>query len=388
MKLQETIPYGRQEVTQEDIDSVINVLKSDFLTQGPCVPKFEKKISEYCGAKYAVASNSSTSSLHLACLALGLGKGDWLWTSSITFVASANCGLYCGAKVDFVDIDPITYNLCPKALKKKLIKAKELGKLPKIVIPVHLSGQSCDMRAIYELSKEYGFNIIEDASHAIGGKYFNRPIGNCEFSDIAVFSFHPVKIITTGEGGVALTNNSELSDRMSLLHSHGTTRDLKKMTHEPDGDWYYQQIDLGFNYRMTDIQAALGTSQLDRLDKYVSRRHDLALRYNELLKDLPLIIPYQHKDAYSSFHLYIIRLKNEKKHKKIFRLLRKKGIFVNLHYIPVHTHPYYQKTKVKFVDLNHAEKYYKDAITLPLYPSMTEQQQDIVVSSLIEALNS
>tara|TARA_Y200000002_G_scaffold375822_1_gene378748 strand:- start:312 stop:1478 length:1167 start_codon:yes stop_codon:yes gene_type:complete len=388
MKLQDIIPYGRQEVTQEDIDSVIDVLKSDFLTQGPCVPKFEKKISKYCGAKHAVASNSSTSSLHLACLALGLGQDDWLWTSPITFVASANCGLYCGAKVDFVDIDPITYNLCPKALKKKLIKAKELKILPKIVIPVHLSGQSCDMKAIYELSKEYGFKIIEDASHAIGGKYLNKPIGNCEYSDIAVFSFHPVKIITTGEGGVALTNNSELSDRMSLLHSHGTTRDLKKMTHEPDGDWYYQQIDLGFNYRMTDIQAALGTSQLDRLDEYVSRRHDFALRYNELLKDLPLIIPYQHKDVYSSFHLYIIRLKNDKKHKKVFRFLRKKGIFVNLHYIPVHTHPYYQKTKVEFMDLNHSEDYYKDAITLPLYPSMTEQQQDIVVSSLIEALDS
>ncbi len=386
MKLQKIIPYGRQDVTQDDIDAVVEVLKSDFLTQGPCVPKFEKKVSEYCGAKYAVATNSSTSSLHLACLALGLKTGDWLWTSSITFVASANCGLYCGAKVDFVDIDPTTYNLCVKALKKKLVKAKELGLLPKIVVPVHLSGQSCDMKAIYELSKEYGFKIIEDASHAIGGKYLNKPIGNCEYSDITVFSFHPVKIITTGEGGIALTNNSVLSDKMSLLHSHGITRDSKKMTHEPDGEWYYQQINLGFNYRMTDIQAALGVSQLDRLDKYVSRRHELASRYNNFLKDFPLVIPYQHIDTYSSFHLYIIRLKDEKKHKKVFEYLRKKNVFVNLHYIPVHTHPHYQKTNVEFTHLNHSEQYYKDAISLPLYPAMTEQQQEFVISSLSEAL--
>ena len=386
MKLQKIIPYGRQDVTQDDIDAVVEVLKSDFLTQGPCVPKFEKKVSEYCGAKYAVATNSSTSSLHLACLALGLKTGDWLWTSSITFVASANCGLYCGAKVDFVDIDPTTYNLCVKALKKKLVKAKELGLLPKIVVPVHLSGQSCDMKGIYELSKEYGFKIIEDASHAIGGKYLNKPIGNCEYSDITVFSFHPVKIITTGEGGIALTNNSVLSDKMSLLHSHGITRDSKKMTHEPDGEWYYQQINLGFNYRMTDIQAALGVSQLDRLDKYVSRRHELASRYNNFLKDFPLVIPYQHIDTYSSFHLYIIRLKDEKKHKKVFEYLRKKNVFVNLHYIPVHTHPHYQKTNVEFTHLNHSEQYYKDAISLPLYPAMTEQQQEFVISSLSEAL--
>ena len=324
--------------------------------------------------------------MHLACLALGLKTGDWLWTSSITFVASANCGLYCGAKVDFVDIDPTTYNLCVKALKKKLVKAKELGLLPKIVVPVHLSGQSCDMKAIYELSKEYGFKIIEDASHAIGGKYLNKPIGNCEYSDITVFSFHPVKIITTGEGGIALTNNSVLSDKMSLLHSHGITRDSKKMTHEPDGEWYYQQINLGFNYRMTDIQAALGVSQLDRLDKYVSRRHELASRYNNFLKDFPLVIPYQHIDTYSSFHLYIIRLKDEKKHKKVFEYLRKKNVFVNLHYIPVHTHPHYQKTNVEFTHLNHSEQYYKDAISLPLYPAMTEQQQEFVISSLSEAL--
>ena len=380
------IPYGRQEIVQSDIDAVISVLKSDFLTQGPCVPKFEKKISKYCGAKYAVATNSSTSSLHLACLALGLVKGDWLWTSSITFVASANCALYCGAKVDFVDIDPTTYNLCPKALKNKLIKAKELGILPKIVVPVHLSGQSCDMKAIHELSKEYGFKIIEDASHAVGGSYKEQKIGSCQFSDITVFSFHPVKIITTGEGGIALTNNFELSESMSLLRTHGITRDPKKMTNESDGEWYYQQIKLGFNYRMTDIQAALGMSQLERLDNYISRRHELASRYNNFLKDLPIVIPYQDNSSHSSFHLYIIRLKNEKTHKQVFEYLREKGVIVNLHYIPVHTHPYYQKTKVEFTELKHSEQYYKDAISLPLYPTMTEHQQDLVISTLREAL--
>ena len=380
------IPYGRQDITQADINAVVEVLQSDFLTQGPQIQKFEKAISKYCNAKHAISVNSATSALHLACLSLGLKKGDWLWTTSITFVASANCGLYCGAKVDFVDIDPATYNLCPKALKRKLIKAKELGELPKVVVPVHLCGQSCDMKAIHALSKEYGFKIIEDASHAIGGKYLRESIGNCKYSDITVFSFHPVKIITTGEGGMALTNNSKLSERMSLLSSHGITRDPSQMTHKTDGEWYYQQIDLGFNYRMTDMQAVLGLSQLERLDDYVSRRHELATRYNELLKDLPLVIPYQHNDGYSAFHLYIIRLKNRNIHKRVFGYLRKGGIGVNLHYIPVHTQPYYQQTGVNFTDLKQAEQYYKDAISLPLYPTMTEQQQDIVISSLRKAL--
>jgi UDP-4-amino-4,6-dideoxy-N-acetyl-beta-L-altrosamine transaminase len=388
MALESYIPYGRQDITQGDIDAVIEVLKSDFLTQGPQVPKFEKEVSRYCGAKYAVAVNSATSALHLACLSLGLGTGNWLWTSPITFVASANCGLYCGAKVDFVDIDPVTYNLCTKALKKKLIKAKELGRLPKVVVAVHLGGQSCDMKAIHALSKEYGFKIIEDASHAIGGKYLNEPIGNCKHSDITVFSFHPVKIITTGEGGMALTNNSKLSERMSLLSSHGITRDPSQMTHEADGEWYYQQVDLGFNYRMTDIQAALGLSQLERLDNYVLRRHELANRYNELLKGFSLDVPYQHNDSYSAFHLYIIRLKDGKKHKQVFEYLRKNKIGVNLHYIPVHTQPYYQQTGIKFTDLKQAEQYYKDAISLPLYPTMTERQQDIVISSLRKVLQS
>jgi len=386
MALESYIPYGRQDITQGDIDAVIEVLKSDFLTQGPQVPKFEKEVSRYCGAKYAVAVNSATSALHLACLSLGLGTGNWLWTSPITFVASANCGLYCGAKVDFVDIDPVTYNLCTKALKKKLIKAKELGRLPKVVVAVHLGGQSCDMKAIHALSKEYGFKIIEDASHAIGGKYLNEPIGNCKYSDITVFSFHPVKIITTGEGGMALTNNNKLAEHMSLLRSHGITRDPSQMTKQADGDWYYQQIELGYNYRMTDMQAALGVSQFKKINNNVSRRHEFATRYNELLKGIPLVTPYQHNDGYSAFHLYIIRLKNRNKHKQVFEYLRKSGIGVNLHYIPVHTQPYYQQTGVNFTDLEQAEQYYKDAISLPLYPTMTDQQQDVIISSLRKAL--
>jgi len=381
------IPYGRQDITQADINSVIKVLQSDFLTQGPQVPKFEKVVSQYCNVKYALATNSATSALHLACLSLGLNNNDWLWTTSITFVASANCGLYCGAKVDFVDVNPATYNLCPEALKKKLIKAKELGKLPKIVIPVHLCGQSCDMKSIYKLSKEYGFKIIEDASHAIGGKYLNEPIGNCKYSDITVFSFHPVKIITTGEGGMALTNNNKLFKHMSLLRSHGITRDPSQMTKQADGDWYYQQIELGYNYRMTDIQAALGVSQLKRLDDYVSRRHELSTRYNELLKDFPLVIPYQHNDGYSAFHLYIIRLKNKNKHKQVFEYLRKNGIGVNLHYIPVYHQPYYEAMGFKKGYCLEAENYYNEAISLPMYATLSEAEQDKVVAVLHEALN-
>ena len=381
------IPYGRQDITQADINSVIKVLQSDFLTQGPQVPKFEKVVSQYCNVKYALATNSATSALHLACLSLGLNNNDWLWTTSITFVASANCGLYCGAKVDFVDVNPATYNLCPEALKKKLIKAKELGKLPKIVIPVHLCGQSCDMKSIYKLSKEYGFKIIEDASHAIGGKYLNEPIGNCKYSDITVFSFHPVKIITTGEGGMALTNNNKLFKHMSLLRSHGITRDPSQMTKQADGDWYYQQIELGYNYRMTDIQAALGVSQLKRLDDYVSRRHELSTRYNELLKDFPLVIPYQHNDGYSAFHLYIIRLKNKNKHKQVFEYLRKNGIGVNLHYIPVYHQPYYEAMGFKKGYCLEAENYYNEAISLPMYATLSEAEQDKVAAVLHEALN-
>ena len=304
------IPYGRQEITQDDIDAVEEVLQSDFLTQGPQVPKFEKVVSDYCGSKYAVAVNSATSALHIACKALGLKKGDWLWTSPITFVASANCGRYCGAQVDFVDIDAKTYNMCAKALEKKLITAEKNGCLPKIVIPVHLSGQSCDMKSIHSLSQKYGFKIIEDASHAVGAKYLNDYVGSCKFSTVTVFSFHPVKIITTAEGGMALTNDSKLAECMSTLRTHGITKDSKNMTKEPDGEWYYQQLDLGFNYRMNDIQAALGISQFKRIDDIVSRRHVLADRYNNHLKGLSLKLPHQNKDSYSSYHLYIIFLMN------------------------------------------------------------------------------
>ena len=383
------IPYGRQDITQADIDAVVAVLGSDFLTQGPKVPLFEQTVADKVDAKHAIATNSATSALHLACLALGLGAGDWLWTSPITFVASANCGLYCGAKVDFVDIDPRTYNLCPNALERKLFRAEREGSLPKIVAPVHLSGQPCDMASIHALSQKYGFKIIEDASHAIGGRYQDEPIGNCRYSDITVFSFHPVKIITTAEGGMALTNNAELAHKMELLRSHGITRDPALMTHEPDGPWYYQQIQLGYNYRMTELQAALGISQMQRLDKYVARRHQLAQRYNKLLADLPLSLPWQHPEGYSAFHLYVVRLQLNKiniTHRQVFESLRKQGVGVNLHYIPVHTQPYYAKMSFKERDFPEAEKYYKEAISLPLYFGLSEVDQDRVIANLREQL--
>lgn len=383
------IPYGRQDISQQDIDAVVNVLKSDFLTQGPQVPAFEQSIMNACDADYAVAANSATSALHIACLALGLGQGDWLWTTPNTFVASANCGLYCGAKIDFVDIDPRTYNLCAVELEKKLIIAEQTDKLPKVVIPVHFSGQPCDMEAIHNLSKKYGFKIIEDASHAIGGKYQGEPIGNCRYSDITVFSFHPVKIVTTAEGGVAVTNNAELAEKLNLLRSHGITRDEHLMTKPMDGPWYYQQIELGYNYRMTDMQAALGVSQMQRLDEYVAKRHELADRYNELLKGLPIILPWQHEDSYSGLHLYVIRLqlnKISKMHLEVFNGMREAGILVNIHYIPVHLQPYYQEMGFKEGQFPEAEQYYKEAISLPMFPTMTEEQQNQVVSNLKELL--
>lgn len=379
------IPYGRQDITQADIDAVVEVLHSTNLTQGPMVPRFEEAVLRHCNAKHALAVNSATSALHIACLALDLGPGDWLWTTPITFVASANCGLYCGAKVDFVDIDPRTYNICPQALKQKLERAKLENKLPKIVVPVHLCGQPCDMKAIHALSKAYGFKIIEDASHAIGGKYRSEPIGNCRYSDITIFSFHPVKIITTGEGGMAITNSPELAERMGLLRSHGITRNPALMRGEMDGSWYYEQVELGFNYRMTDIQGALGASQMQRLGHYVSRRHELARRYDILLADLPLTLPWQHPDGYSGLHLYVIRLQLDKikrSHRDVFESLREKEIMVNLHYIPVHTQPYYQQMGFKPGQFPEAERYYSEAISIPLYPTMTEGQQDEVIAAL------
>ncbi|MEZ9312027.1 UDP-4-amino-4,6-dideoxy-N-acetyl-beta-L-altrosamine transaminase [Vibrio sp. 10N.286.49.F3] len=383
------IPYGKQDISQQDIDSVLDVLKSDFLTQGPQVPAFESALIEHTGASYALAVNSATSALHIACLALGLGQGDWLWTSPVTFVASANCGLYCGAKVDFVDIDPDTYNMCPIRLEKKLIKAKAEGKLPKVVVPVHLCGQPCDMAAISKLAKEYGFKLIEDASHAIGGRYQEQPIGNCEYSDITVFSFHPVKIVTTAEGGAALTNSEELADKMALLRSHGITRDPELMRGESHGGWYYQQIDLGFNYRMTELQAALGVSQMKRLNEFVSARHELAQGYYTKLDNLPVTLPYQLPDTYSGLHLFVIRLKLDDiplSHQQVFNALRERGIGVNLHYIPVHTQPYYQDLGFTEGEFPDSEQYYREAISLPMFHSMTEAQQNAVVDVLTDIL--
>ncbi|WP_392340490.1 UDP-4-amino-4,6-dideoxy-N-acetyl-beta-L-altrosamine transaminase [Moritella marina] len=399
------IPYGKQDINQQDIDAVVAVLQSDFLTQGPQVPLFEAALMQHTGAEYAVACNSATSALHLACLALELGEGDWLWTTPITFVASANCGLYCGAQVDFVDIDPVTYNLCPKALEQKLIIAKTQNKLPKVVIPVHLCGQSCDMAAIHALSLQYGFKIIEDAAHAIGGEYQGKPIGCGDYSDITVFSFHPVKIVTTAEGGAALTNQQALADKMSLLRSHGITRDTALMTPvagfdmQAQGDWYYQQVELGFNYRMTELQAALGVSQMQRLTQFVAERQRLALRYNQLLSALPLTLPTQLAQTNSAWHLYVIKLELElelevnrdKKHfsqKDVFKQLRESGIGVNLHYIPVHTQPYYQTMGFAVGDFPLAEGYYQQALSLPLFHGMTDAQQDEVVRVLTQVLGA
>ncbi|MDA9060371.1 UDP-4-amino-4,6-dideoxy-N-acetyl-beta-L-altrosamine transaminase [Candidatus Thioglobus sp.] len=379
------IPYGRQDINQADIDSVLGVLQSDFLTQGPQVPLFEKKVSDYCGSEFGVAVNSATSALHVACLALGLGRGDYFWTSPNSFVASANCGLYCGAKVDFVDIDPRTYNLSAKELEKKLIQAKKSNKLPKIVIPVHFAGQSCNMKKIYSLSQEYGFKIIEDASHAIGGKYLDRLIGSCQYSDITVFSFHPVKIITTAEGGLAITNDERLLERMQLFRSHGIRRNPGLMSNLSKGDWYYQQVDLGFNYRMTELQAALGVSQMQRLDKFVTQRHILQKRYDLLLNGLAIIKPYQDQDSYSALHLYPIQVdldSVDKSREKIFNELREAGIGVNVHYIPIHTHPYYQQLGFKVGDFPNSESYYNRAISIPLFHAMTLGQQDEVVNNL------
>lgn len=383
------IPYGRQDITEADIAAVVEVLRSDFLTQGPMVPRFEQAVAGRCDAGYAVAVNSATSALHIACLALDLGPGDWLWTSPITFVASANCGLYCGAEVDFVDIDPRTINMCPSRLEEKLIAARHEGRLPKVVIPVHMCGEPCDMAAIAELSRTYGFRIIEDASHAIGARYKGEPVGNGTFSDITVFSFHPVKIVTTGEGGMALTNDPHLAQRMASLRTHGIIRDPSLMTQEPHGPWYYEQLELGFNYRMTDIQAALGLSQLYRLDAYVDRRHDLADRYDDLLADLPLTPPWRDPGSHSAFHLYVIRLASSQpanERRRVFEALRGWGIGVNVHYIPVHLQPYYRTLGFQAGDFPAAEDYYSEAISLPLYPAMDEAEQDTVIDCLRELL--
>lgn len=379
------IPYGKQDINKDDIDAVIEVLESDFLTQGPKVQLFEKKISEHCDAAFGVAVNSATSALHIACLAIGLKKGDWLWTSPNSFVASANCALYCGANVSFVDIDPRTYNISVEYLEEKLFKAKQENKLPKILIPVHFAGQSCEMKKIHSLSKEYGFRIIEDASHAIGGKYLNAPIGNCKYSDITVFSFHPVKIITTAEGGLATTNSKQLADKMNQLRTHGINRDKELMIGQSEGEWFYQQVDLGFNYRMTELNAALGISQLKRLNNFVESRRKLKKRYDDFLNDLPIVRPFQIKNSNSSFHLYPIQIKLndvKKSRKQIFDLMRQNDIGVNIHYIPIHRQPYFSKLGFKLGDFPNAEKYYSRALSIPLFPSMSEEQQIKVVDTL------
>ena len=381
------IPYSRQDISEADIQAVVDVLRSDYLTQGPAVPAFETAIKEYCNATYAIATNSATSSLHIACLALGVGSGDIVWTSPITFVASSNCALYCGASIDFVDIDIDTYNMSINVLEQKLVHAEKSGQLPKVIIPVHLCGQPCEMEKIHTLSKKYGFKIIEDASHAIGAKYKNEPIGNCKFSDITIFSFHPVKIITTGEGGMATTNCPQLANKMQLLRTHGITRDENLMTKSSDGPWYYEQIDLGFNYRMSDIQAALGLSQFNRLDAFVSKRHEIAKRYNDLFEPIFFSTQTNIEDAYSAFHLYVIRLseKNIKKnHLEVFKALKAANIDVNLHYIPVYLQPYYQQLGFEQGYCQEAENYYKSAISLPIYPSLIQSQQDFVINSIKE----
>ncbi|MDP3467537.1 MAG: UDP-4-amino-4,6-dideoxy-N-acetyl-beta-L-altrosamine transaminase [Daejeonella sp.] len=386
-----SIPYGRQDISQQDIDSVVDVLHSDYLTQGPALPAFEKAIANYCNAEHAIALSSATAALHLACLALDLGPGDLLWTSPITFVASANCAIYCGASVDFVDINPHTYNMDVEKLSEKLVAAEKVGKLPKIVMPVHLAGQSCEMTAIHTLSKKYGFRIIEDASHAIGGKYKGDPVGNCRYSDITIFSFHPVKIITTGEGGLITTNDSKLSKRLQRLRSHGITSDQDEMQSRPSDEiWNYQQITLGYNYRMTDIHAALGLSQLTRLNQFVKERQRIAQLYDNELKNLPVVTPWQNPDTYSSYHLYPIRINVKATHKsqrEVYDRFQEAGINVNLHYIPVYRQPYYESMGFQIGYCEEAEKYFKSAISIPVFSSLTNDQQSKVIEVLKSIFN-
>ncbi|OLP15641.1 UDP-4-amino-4,6-dideoxy-N-acetyl-beta-L-altrosamine transaminase [Leptolyngbya sp. 'hensonii'] len=384
------IPYGRQDIQPPDIAAVLEVLQSDWLTQGPAIERFEQAVANSCGVRYAVAVSSATAALHIACLAIGLGPGDRLWTCPNTFVASANCGLYCGATVGFVDLDPHTYNLSLAELERKLVQAAAAGTVPKVLVPVHFAGQSCELARIADLARQYGFRVIEDASHAIGGQYRGQAIGSCQFSDLAVFSFHPVKIITTGEGGMVLTNQPDLYEALIRLRTHGITRNPALMQEESHGPWYYQQLELGFNYRMTDIQAALGYSQMQRLQEFVTRRRFLADRYTTLLQDLPLTLPWQHPDTASSWHLYVIRLHLEKlqrSQRQVFEALRQMGIGVNLHYIPVHTQPYYQALGFRWGDFPQAEQYYREAISLPLYPGLSLADQDRVIQALSEILS-
>jgi UDP-4-amino-4,6-dideoxy-N-acetyl-beta-L-altrosamine transaminase len=383
------IPYGRQNISVEDIDAVTAVLNSDYLTQGPQVPLFEKNICAVTKAKYAVAANSATSMLHVACLALGVGEGDSVWTSPITFVASANCALYCGASIDFVDVELSTGNMCAQALEKKLQQAKINNSLPKVLIPVHMAGHSCDMKAIGSLAQSYGVKVIEDASHGIGGSYGGSKIGACQYSDITIFSFHPVKIITTAEGGIATTNDKKLLNQMQLFRTHGITKNPKYMTKNSEGNWYYQQVNLGFNYRMNELQAALGISQMNRLDEFVKNKHILKERYDRFLSVLPVIKPYYSSNIYSALHLYPIQIDRNKTNfsrKKLFNELRKKGIGVNIHYIPIHTQPYFLNMGFKHGDFPIAESYYQNSISLPLFSQMSFNEQDKVINTLTNIL--
>ena len=383
------IPYGRQSITESDIAAVSDVLRSDFLTQGPVVPRFEAALSQRCGSQFAVAMNSATSALHLGCKALGVGPGDTVWTSPISFVASANCAKYCGADVAFVDIDANTFNMSPEALEQKLVAAQQTGTLPKVVIPVHLAGQSCDMAVIHSLSQRFGFSIIEDASHAVGSTYNGKPTGNCEFSDITVFSFHPVKIITTGEGGMALTNSPELARSMSRLRSHGIIRDANEMRQAPDGPWYYEQLELGFNFRMTDIAAGLGISQLQRIDEFVSRRNEIAKAYDSMFANTAVKAPWQSPETYSAFHLYIVRVNFSAcgtTQKQVFEDLHANHIQANLHYIPIYRQPYYQQFGYLRENFPESEKYYSEAISLPMYPGLSSADQEFVAQTLLSAL--
>jgi UDP-4-amino-4,6-dideoxy-N-acetyl-beta-L-altrosamine transaminase len=384
------IPYGRQSISEADIEAVVEVLRSDFLTQGPAVPAFEEAVASLCGAKYGIAMNSATSALHLACLALGVGPGDSVWTSPLTFVASSNAALYCGADVDFVDVDERTYNMCPRALEEKLERAAQAGKLPKVIVPVHLAGQSCDMAAIHAAASRHGVRIIEDASHAIGGSYRGEPVGNCRFSDIAIFSFHPVKIVTTGEGGMAMTNDPELAELMRLDRSHGIVRDPARLQHDDVGPWYYEQQRLGFNYRMTDIAAALGLSQLARIEQFLARRREIAAAYDAAFAGLPVTTPWQHPDTDSAWHLYVIRIDRQRtarSHREIVNALREAGIGVNLHYIPVYRQPYYRELGFGQGHCPNAEAYYAEAISLPMYAGLGDEEQGQVIAEVIRAVS-
>jgi UDP-4-amino-4,6-dideoxy-N-acetyl-beta-L-altrosamine transaminase len=383
------IPYGRQDICEEDIAAVEAVLRSDWLTQGPAVERFESLVGAYCGARHAIAVNSATSALHLACRALGLGPGDVMWTVPNTFVATPNSALYCGARIDFVDIDPDTYNMSVDALRRKLAVAEATGSLPKIVVPVHFAGQSCEMREIAALGKQYGFRIIEDASHAIGGEYLGRKVGSCQFSDIAVFSFHPVKIITTGEGGMVLTNDPVLGESVRTLRSHGTTRDPERMDKIPDGAWYYQQIDLGYNYRMTDFQAALGASQMTRLDEFIDKRRSIAGRYRSAFRDLALDLPTERAGCVSAWHLFVVLVDGSatrRSRKEVFDALRAAGILVNVHYVPVHLQPYYRRLGFRAGEFPESERYYERTVTLPMHTRLLDADFDHVVSTMARVL--